>query len=128
MLEKGFFKVAESGGTFIVDTFYNPETKESYTKCVRDYDYADGRRDDDELYYMEINEDVRRIWLHDKGVIFAGDLVKVVKGRKVPVGTVAKVIEIYDWRDRYGRVQTTYAVLDNGMKTNVNNCILHEEV
>lgn len=126
MIRKGFFKVAESGGSYVVDTFYNPDTKEVYTECVRDYDYNDCSRDKDELYHMAIDEDARRAWLHDSGVILKGDTVKVVKGRKIPVGTVAEVVNIYDWRDRYGRVQTTYAVFADGRETNINNCVLME--
>lgn len=127
MLKKGFFKVAESGGTYIVDTFYNPTTGETFTKCVRDYDYADCRRDDDELYYMPIDEEARTAWLHSRGAILVGDTVEVVKGRKVKIGTVATVEQIYDWKDRYGRTQTTYVVFGDGQKTNINNCILREE-
>lgn len=123
-MKDGFFKVKQEGGTYVVATFFNPETKESFTKCVRDYDYSDCSRDDDELYYMEINEAARRAWLRHNGVIQIGDAVKVVKGRKVPVGTVAIVSDITKWRDQYGRVQTIYAVLDNGMKTNIDNCVI----
>ena len=123
MLE-GFQKVAQSGGSYVVATFFNPETKETDTRCVRDYDYADCSRDNDELYYMPIDEEARRLYLRHMGVISAGDTVKVVKGRKVPVGTVAVVEKLYDWKDQYGRTQTTYAVLDNGMKTSVGNCVL----
>ena len=123
MLE-GFRKVAQSGGSYVVATFFNPETKETDSRCVRDYDYADCSRDNDELYYMPIDEEARRLYLRHMGVISAGDIVKVVKGRKVPVGTVAVVEKLYDWKDQYGRTQTTYAVLDNGMKTSVGNCVL----
>lgn len=59
-MENGFYKVAQTGGTYVVATFYNPETGDMKSKCVRDYDYSDCSRDDDELYYMEINEDVRK--------------------------------------------------------------------
>lgn len=128
MIRAGFYKVAESGGSYIVDTFYNPVTKESYTECVRDYDYSDCSRDKDDLYYMDIDEDARRAWLHDRGIILKGDRVMVVKGRKIPLGTVAEVVDIYDWKDRYGRTQTTYAVFADGRKTNIDNCILVLEV
>ena len=123
MLE-GYYKVAQDGGTYIVATFYNPDTKDSFTKCVRDYDYSDCSRDNDELYYMPINEEVRRMYLNHNGIICIGDTVKVVKGRKVPIGTIATVKELRPWKDSYGRTQTVYAILDNGMKTSVTNCIL----
>ena len=91
---------------------------------LRDYDYDDGSRDNDELYYMQINEEVRTIYLHDNGIILAGDTVKVVKGRKVPIGTIAKVVSLTEYKDRYGRFQCIYANLDNGQRTNLYNCEL----
>lgn len=127
-MREGFFKVDQRGGSYVVAIFYNPTTDESFTKCVRDYDYSDGSRDDDELYYMPIDEEVRHIYLRRLGIISIGDTVKVVKGRKVPIGTIAVVVGLKDWKDRYGRVQTTYVLLDNGMKTNEDNCIIVEGV
>lgn len=124
-LPMGFYKVAQDGWNYVSATFYNPDTKETISGCVRDYDYADCSRDNDELYYMEIDEDVKRQWLHDGGIILVDDIVEVVKGRKVPIGTVAKVVDKRPYRDRYGRTQAIYLYLDNGMKTNENNCILY---
>lgn len=120
----GFYKVAQDGGTYVVATFYNPATNESITKCVRDYDYADCSRDNDELYYMDIDNEARTKWLHSKGVILVGDVVEVVKGRKIPVGTVARVTDKKPYKDRYGRTQAIYLYLDNGMRTNEDNCKL----
>lgn len=122
MVRNGFKKVAQSGSIFITAVFFNPETKETYNQCVRDYDYADGSRDDDEAYYMPIDEEAVRAWKRFNGVIQVGDKVEVIKGRKVPIGTIAEVTDIYDWKDNYGRVQTRYAVLSNGQKTSVDNC------
>ena len=123
-LREGFAKVAQSGGTFIVATFFNPETKEEYSCSVRDYEYEDCSRDNDELYYMDIDEEVKNEWLHHNGVILVDDTVRVVKGRKVPIGTVAKVKSKYPLYDRYHRWIADYLYLDNGMKTNEKNCIL----
>lgn len=123
----GFYKVAQSGGSYVVATFYNPNTGEERTKRVRDYDYGDGSRDDDELYYMEIDEEVRKIWLHKNGVILPGDRVKVVKGRKIPKGTEAVVERFFDWKDQYGRVQTRYVIFTDGRKTSVSNLVLITE-
>ena len=123
-MENKFYKVAQEGGTFVVAYLFNPVTKETDSRCVRDYDYSDCSRDDDELYYMPIDENVRKMYLHFHGVILEGDTVEVVKGRKIPRGTIAKVVKIYDWRDSYGRVQTTYAVFEDGRKTNIENCKL----
>lgn len=123
-LPRSFFKVAQEGGIFVVATFYNPDTKRTISCCVRDYDYEDCSRDNDELYNMTIDEKVRSQWLHDKGVILVNDVVEVIKGRKVPVGTIARVIDKKPYKDRYGRTQAIYLYLDNGMRTNENNCIL----
>lgn len=120
----GFYKVGQGGSIYITATFYNPKTKEVIIERVRDYDYADCSRDNDELYYMPIDENVRTQYLHDHGCILKGDTVKVVKGRKVPIGTVAKVIDKKPYNDAYGRMRAMYLYLDNGMRTNENNCVL----
>ena len=124
MVRDGFRKVRQEGGTFVVATFFNPVTGETYEKCVRDYDYGDCSRDDDDAYYMEIDPVARRAWLRSCGVVSPGDVVRVVKGRKVPVGTVGTVARMFDWKDRYGRVQTRYCVLTDGTKVSVDNVIL----
>lgn len=121
-MEDKFYKVNQTGGGYVVALFFNPVTKETYTKCVRDYDYEDGSRDNDELYYMPIDAEVAEIYRKHIGIIAAGDTVEVVKGRKIPHGTIAKVVRVYDWRDCYGRVQATYAVFEDGRKTSVYNC------
>ena len=122
--EKGFFKVSEGGGSYVTATYYNPMTKSCFHFCTRDYDY-NGERDNDSLYYAPICEAVKIEYMHEQGIICEGDIVKVVKGRKVPIGTIAKVKKIYPYKDKYGRVQVYYAYLDNGMKTNIDNCILY---
>ena len=121
---EGFFKIGQSLTGYVVAYFYNPITKEHRSKCVRDWDYADCSRDIDELYYMPVNEDVRRQYNRDNGVISIGDTVKVVKGRKIPKGTVAIVEEIKPWYDCYGRRQATYLYFTDGTRTNENNCVL----
>ena len=121
-MENKFYKVRQTGGTYVVAYFFNPVTKEAFSECVRDYDYSDGSRDNDELYDMPINEEAAHLWRRHNGVISVGDTVEVVKGRKVPVGTVGTVVSMFDYRDRYGRTVTRYAVLDNGQKTSVSNC------
>lgn len=123
-MKEGYFKVAENGGSYVVATFYNPDTHDVFTECVRDYDYDDGSRDNDELYYMPIDEAARVKYLHHNGVILKGDTVEVVKGRKVKLGTVATVTDIKPYYDRYGRVACYYAYLSTGERTNINNCKL----
>lgn len=123
-MEQRFRKVGQTGGSYVVATFVDTDTWETKSMCVRDYDYADCSRDRDDLYYMPIDEEAAELWRKHRGVIAKGDTIKVVKGRKVAHGTIAKVADVYDWKDRYGRVQATYAVFEDGQKTNVNNCII----
>lgn len=124
----GFFKVAENGGSYVTGVFYNPETGEVKRAVLRDYDYADGSRDNDELYYMPINEEARVLWLHSMGTILVGDLVEVVKGRKIPIGTIGRVADIRPYRDCYGRVVADYVYFEDGTRTNIRNCKLKKEV
>ena len=121
---EGFKKVGESGGTFITNLFWNPATNETKSICARDYDYNDCSRDIDELYYMPIDEEAKINYQHSLGVILEGDTVMIVKGRKIPAGSVKKVRKKYPFKDRYGRWQADYLYFEDGTKTNVNNCIL----
>lgn len=123
----GFFKVAESGGTYVTGVFYNPTTGEIKHALLRDYDYSDGSRDNDELYYMPINEEVRVLYLHSMGRILVGDVVEVVKGRKLPIGKIGRVKEIKPYKDRYGRWVADYVYFEDGTKTNIDNCKLKED-
>ena len=126
-MKDGFFKVGQSGGTFVVATFYNPMTDEEFTKCVRDYEYADCSRDDDDLYYMDIVDESHpayRKYMHKHGHFLPGDTVFVYKGRKIPVGYSGKVAKIRAIKDRYGRWVADYVVFEDGQQTNKENCIL----
>jgi len=120
----GFKKVAQTGGSYVVATFYNPDTNEVKTKCVRDYDYADCSRDDDELYNMPIDEDAKVAYCHSLGVILVGDMARVVKGRTIEHGFVGEVIDKRDYKDRYGRFVAEYIYFNDGRKININNCEL----
>ena len=119
----GFYKVNEDNGGVCVATFYNPQTKENFTKIVWDID--DTRLDRDEenakWRFLPINMEVRAEYLHSLGCILIGDTVEVFKGRKVPIGTVGRVEAKRRIKDRYGRVHGMYVVLDNGMRTNEEN-------
>ncbi len=123
---EGFYKVAENGGTYVTGTFYNPETGVVKHAVLRDYDYADGSRDNDELYYMPINEEVRVLWLHSMGRILVGDVVEVVKGKKMPIGYIGRVEAIKPYKDRYGRKVADYVYFEDGQRTNIDNCKLKE--
>lgn len=122
MIRDGFFKVAEKGYSLTSAVFFNPETLESYSCIVWDMDDDRIAWDMEEERFAPIDADARRAWMRHNGIIVEGDVVEVFKGRKVPIGTVSRVMRIYDWRDKYGRVQATYAELENGMKTNIDNC------
>lgn len=125
LIESGFRKVAQdTDGTIINAYFFNPSTGLDYTVCVRDFDYDDKRRDNDTLYFMSIDEVARKAWRRHKGIVSVGDTVEVYKGRKVPRGTIAVVVDEYPYYDCYGRWRAHYVVLDNGMKTNICNCRL----
>ena len=123
--------LGEAGGTYVTALFWNPDTKETKSVCVRDYDYADCSRDNDELYHMAINEEMRKSYYayvaHSVGRAVEGDLVEVYKGRKVPKGTRGIVVNIKAITDRYGRWVADYVYLDNGYKTNMDNCKLVQE-
>ena len=123
---KGFYKVAEDNGGVCVGTFYNPTTKEVFTKITWDIDrpYINDDEEIEILRYLLINKDMRYKWLHEQGIVQLGDIIEVYKGRKVPKGTIAKVTDIKPYYDCYRRWQCDYAYLDNGMKTNINNCKL----
>ena len=116
-----FYKVAQDGGIYITATFYNPDTEEYFTTCVRDYDYADCSRDKDELYYKSINEEVTKEFYHHFGKLYEGDTVEIYKGRKLPIGAVKTIARFYDYKDCYGRVQTTYVVFTDNTKTSITN-------
>jgi hypothetical protein len=124
MLENKFYKVAQGGYSFITATYFNPVTKEYKSVVARDYDYADCSRDNDEVYYEEINEEARRAWLHFNGEILVGDTIEVIKGRTLPHGFIGTVRKVCDFKDRYGRYVATYAYFEEGGKINIDNCKL----
>ena len=119
-----FKKVDEICGSLVIAIFWNPETGEEKHETVRDYDYFDLSRDNDELYNMRIDQDARIQWLHSRGVILEGDTVEIFKGRKFPKGTIKKVRKIYPFKDKYRRWIADYAYFEDGTKCNVANCRL----
>ena len=123
---KGFYKVAEDNGGVCVGTLWNPETKESFSKITWDIDrpYINDNEEIEILRYLPINKEIRSAWLHHNGIIQINDVVEVVNGRKIPIGTIARVTDKKPYKDRYGRTQAIYLYFDNGMKTNENNCVL----
>jgi len=124
MFENRFYKVSHTGGTYVTGMFFNPITGEEKCELLRDYDYSDCSRDNDELYYMPIDEDIRTIWLHSRGVILVGDSVRVVKGRTIEKGFIGTVKTIKKYTDRYGRWIADYVYFTDGRKINKANCEL----
>ena len=93
---KGFFKVNENNGGVNVCTFFNPETKEEFSKIVWDID-NDRLLEDDEiqiLRYLTIDNDAVIAWKHFNNAFVVGDNVEV------PKGTILKVFWIGE-RDTY---------------------------
>lgn len=121
----GFYKVATSGFSLTNATFFNPITKESFSKIVWDNDDNRVSEENEQLYYMAICERARQLWLKHNGVIQKGDMVKIVKGRKM-VGEIKKVVRFYEWEKQgsYGHIGTTYCVFEDNTKVNIDNCIL----
>lgn len=125
MLENKFYKVSHNGGEFVTGLLFNPVTGETQRIVLADFD--DVRNPVSPWYDVAINREAAEAYRkilarNDCYQIGAGDTVEVFKGRKIPVGTVAKVVKVYDWRDSYGRTQTRYAVFEDGRKTSVENC------
>ena len=56
------------------------------------------------------------------GRIRKGFTVEVFKGRKFPIGTRGVVKEFSDFKDKYGRVQSTYIVTEDGKRIPMHNC------
>lgn len=121
---KGFCKVWERGGAYVTAGFYNPDTNEFFSTCVRDYD----SRDKDELYHMQIDNAARRKYLIACGVPVEGMRVKVVRGRKF-VGETKTVEEIYEFIPEacrgYGN-RAAYAIsylrFTDGTRCAMHNC------
>ena len=129
-IENKFYKVHTSGYSLTIATFYNPITKESFSKKIWDIDDDRLLWDEDiqELYNMPIDKEVQRMYYHHDGKILDGDIVKVVKGRKIPIGYIGKVEKIKPFYDKYKRWQADYIYFVDGKKTNINNCVLIEAI
>lgn len=122
----GYYKVELTGGSLISAIFFNPATKEIKHIIVRDYDYEKDVKDNDELYFLPIDESARREYLHYNGIICIDDQIEIYKGRKYPAGTTGRVTKIKPYYDRYNRFICNYLYLDNGCKVSADNCRLME--
>jgi hypothetical protein len=79
-----------------------------------------------ELEALESDLEAVRELLKDEYIkankIHVGDNVNITRGRKYPKGDTFVVTNISEFRDRYGRVLTTYIHSEFGIKININNC------
>lgn len=127
---KGYYCVGTDGFSLSYATYFNPETKDKFTKLVWDID--DPRVENEpEVQILRAlpyaDSAVMRAYNHFIGKIQVGDLVEVYKGRKIPKGYRGEVVKIWTWHDQYHRPQTTYVVFPDGQKTNIANCRLVDE-
>lgn len=127
---EGFYLVSTDGFSVTYGVFFNPTTKERFTKRIWDND--DWRVENEaEVQALRMlprpTEAVMKAYYRFIGEIQVGDLVEVYKGRKIPKGYRGVVVKIWNWRDQYGRSQTTYVNFPDGQKTNIANCRLVEE-
>ena len=122
--ENKYYKVAERGCSYVVAVLFNPITFKEETINIYDNDYENPITNE-EYYYLPINEKVKEMYLHFKGVIKIGDLVKVVKGRKM-LNETKRVTKIFDYKIHNG-LSITYLVFDDNTKVQQDNCILIHE-
>ena len=132
MLEKlnGYSKIKVSGGSLSTHYFYNAETKETIHIITDDkeYGYREGLTSQeftweelDLIEKMEIDQETLKIYNYDNNIICEGQIVEVVKGRKIPKGYIGEIKKIYPYMDKYGRVQNYIAYFKDGNKTNIDN-------
>lgn len=131
LAEYGFEKYGyEFGGQMVHHYWYSEQLDATWGCKVRDYEYT-AEYDNEILYdlpWSSRKDEIEKMLRRRAGVVQVGDTIEVFKGRKVPKGTIAKVVSLKDWHDQYGRWRCTYAHLDDGQRTNVSNCriVYHE--
>ena len=123
-VESGWRKVNESGGSLVTAILYNILTGEQVSIVTRDYDYSDCSRDNEYWYAMPIDHDAQIAYYRKHAIIYPGASVLVVKGRKIPVGTVGTVEKIRPVYDCYRRHVADYAVFTDGRQTNIDNLMM----
>lgn len=123
---------------------WNPETHECMNVACEDTDYDDSftmglvshsyspedRSAMLRMPYFGGSKDTKKAyeaWKREEdfkaGRILEGFTVEVVKGRKYPIGTKGVVKGFSDYRDRYGRVRTTYVVTEDGKRIPTQNVV-----
>ena len=129
-IKQGYYKVNEYGNSYVTATFFNPITKEHYNVTIYDYDDDRVRIFAGEHYDVQINQDVRKAWLHFVGVIQIGDLVQINRGRKFK-GEQKRVARTFTYHidGMYSRSysEVEYLVFEDGTKVAEHNCELVQE-
>ncbi len=134
----GFVKVNSwVDGSFTRCELWNPETTEHMVVIADDAEYMPGDSpfvkpeylNADKMTSFDGSDDIRAAWetwhYNDclkNGVIIEGMTVEVFKGRKYPIGTIAKVDRFYDVYDRYGRLVADYILTTDGKRIPKQNC------
>jgi len=62
-------------------------------------------------------------YYHKEGFLFKGDKVKIIKGKKIPIGTEKEIKDFhrYNVQGTYGHQYTDYVDFTDGTKTNIQN-------
>ena len=131
--------------------FYNPDTKDIKSIWETDWTQEGLKNEDFENqdvkaiyggdYVQEVWEDYEKQciikiaeWEEKKakeekakrlkwGIVAEGDVVEIVKGRKIPLGEIKTVKEFFNY-SKNGVFCCKYAIFTDGTKTNINNCKL----
>lgn len=112
MIREGFKKVYQTSDEdgIILAEFFNPNTKQGYSDFVMD---ARLGIFDEDIYRTH---EAHKAWRNARRDLRVGDRVVVSRGKKVSLGLVATIVEMYTWKDEKGRPRTRYAVLSNGKR------------
>lgn len=121
MLENRFYKVTERGGSYVVAVLFNPITHEEKTINIYDDD-APYPITNEEYYFLPVDKTVKELYSRFKGEIKSGDLVKIVKGRKM-LNEIKRVVKTFEYRV-HGGYSVSYLVFEDNTKVQKDNCVL----
>lgn len=125
LMADGWRKTGQNHGSYEHAYLFNINTGETASVCV--YDWDEPRNEDHFWYNVSIDETAHLARMLKNKVIDVGITAKVVKGRKVPIGTTGKVIRIRGVYDCYRHWVVDYVVFENGMSTNIDNCVFADD-
>lgn len=89
--------------------------------------FADGSRELvdnlDNLKYRMADEDEVKNFYRQQGHLFIGDKVKIIKGRKLPIGEIKTISGFYRYNVpcTYSKVGTDYILFDDNTRTSIYN-------